>query len=190
MEQVKRQRQDRLEVGKPYIPGIKKFPEGIEFGWSGDSGRMELCFFWPGVSDREIESFAKGEAEFALYYENPVLLLLYRIEGAADWSDLSYSLHISPEECRDIPAENEQCEGLTLRIVLTDADTGIVMVVRDLVLSPQFSETLLAKLRDQSQEPYNPLLFNQVLDDIYNRYPDPDEVLLESLICEKASSSH
>ena len=190
MDQVKRQRVDRLEVGKPYIPGVGKFPEGIEFGWSGESGRLELRFFWPSVSDREIESFASGEAEFALYYENPVLLLLYRIEGAADWSDLSYSLHVSPEESRDIPGVEDQCEGLTLRVVLTDADTGIVMVLRELVLSPQFSQVLLARLREQSEEPYNPLLFNQVLDDIYVRYPDPDEVLLEALICEKASSSH
>lgn len=178
-----------LEVGKPYLAGRSGFAEGIEFGWRGSQDRAELRFFWSDLTDEEIGAFNTAHIELAIYFESPVLLLLYRIDGATDWSDLAYSPHSSPQELVDFP-EVDECQGLGLRLVLTDADTGIVRVLRDLGLSGEFSRALLTLMHQQAEASYDPVLFNQVLDDIYSRYPEPDEIVERALIRELAAVAH
>ena len=178
-----------LEVGKPYLVGHKRFPEGIEFGWRGTHDRPELRFFWPDLTDEEITAFNTGHIELAIYFESPVLLLLYRIDGATDWSDLAYTPHSSPQDLLDFP-EADDCQGLGLRLVLTDADSGIVRVLRDLGLSAEFSRALLMHMQRQAEASYDPVQFNQVLDEIYSRYPEPDEIVEKALIREQVAIAH
>jgi hypothetical protein len=178
-----------LEVGRPYLPGRGTFPEGIEFGWRGAQDRPELRFFWPGLTEEEITAFNTGDIELGIYYQSPVLLLLYRIEGATDWSDLAYTPHGSPQDLLDFP-DPDGCQGLGLRLVLTDADTGIVKVLRDLALSGEFSRMLLTHMQEQSEASHDPVLFNQVLDEIYTNYPEPDEIAAKALIREQVAIAH
>lgn len=178
-----------LEVGKPYLRGRNGFPEGIEFGWRGSHDRPELRFFWPELTGEEIAAFNTAHIELAIYFESPVLLLLYRIDGATDWSDLAYTPHSSPQDMLDFP-EAEECQGLGLRLVLTDADTGIVRVLRDLGLSAEFSRVLLTLMQQQAEELYDPVEFNQTLDEIYSRYPEPDEIVEKALIREQVAIAH
>ena len=181
-----------LEVGKPYLPGRNNFPEGIEFGWRGAHGRAELRFFWPDLTEDEITAFATGDIELAIYYELPVLLLLYRIDGATDWSDLAYTPHGSPQGSQDLPdfPEPDACQGLGLRLVLTNADSGVVKVLRDLALSAEFSRTLLVCMQEQAEAVYDPIIFNQVLDEIYMHHPEPDEIVEKALVREQAAIAH
>ena len=178
-----------LEVGKPYLAGRSGFPEGIEFGWRGSHDRPELRFFWPDLTEEEIGAFNSAHIELAIYFESPVLLLLYRIDGATDWSDLAYTPHSSPQDLLDFP-EADECQGLGLRLVLTDADTGIVRVLRDLGLSAEFSRALLTLMHQQADASYDAIHFNQVLDEIYSRYPEPDEIVEKALIREQVAIAH
>jgi hypothetical protein len=178
-----------LEVGKPYIAGRRSYPEGIEFVWHSTHGRPELRFFWPSLTDDEVAAFAGGDIELGVYFELPVLLLLYRIEGATDWSDLAYTPHGSPQGLVALP-DAADCEGLGLRLILTDADSGIVRVLRDLALSADFSRVLLRCLLQQAESAYDPLNFNQVLDEIYAHHPEPEEMLIKALVQEKVAIAH
>lgn len=178
-----------LEVGKPYLPGRSNFPEGIEFGWGSTHGRAELRFFWPDLTEDEVTAFASGDIELGIYYELPVLLLLYRIDGATDWSDLAYTPHGLPQGLPDFP-EPDECPGLGLRLVLINADSGMVKVLRDMALSAEFSRTLLVCMQKQAEALYDPAVFNQVLDEIYMHHPEPDEIVEKALVREQVAIAH
>jgi hypothetical protein len=57
--------------------------------------------------------------------KSEVILLLYRIEGFANWSDAPYSWHLVPEQLRTDPDERA-----LMTVVLVDAGAGIIRALR------------------------------------------------------------
>lgn len=78
-----------LAVGKPYVAGRTGWPEAAEYSFH--RGEHELRLFLLGPMEEEIEAIARGECEFALVYEAPVILLLYRFGLTIPWSDAPFS---------------------------------------------------------------------------------------------------
>ena len=66
----------------------------------------DLVLFWASSTAEEVRGFNTQPVEFALYLQQPVLLLLYRITNVCEWSDVAYNIHQRlaekrfPQKCR------------------------------------------------------------------------------------------
>lgn len=177
-----------LEVGKPYLESRSSYPEGVEVSWFRRDADAELRFFWSGVTEQDIQAFSEGEVELGLFFQSPILLIVFKIDGATEWSDVAYTPHALAKEQLALPKHIEPEEQFSLALVLTDAEDGVVKALRHLTLSTEFFRTLLDCVQMQVKSPYSPAQFNQALDELYGAYPDAAELVAGTLIVEKAGA--
>ncbi len=164
----------RYEVGKPYIPGRRNWPENVEYNYRQST--HELRAFMANLNLWEVEEIRRGPCEFALAVEGDVLFFLYRFgEGrreAVPWSDAPYSWHLVPADQRSLPEPHGLPEGRdTLQVILVDALTGIIRALRMVSFSPAFSTALRLAIRDQALRPWpGGAEYDRQLTAIYDRY--------------------
>lgn len=164
-----------LEVGKPYIPGRSRWPEGCEYNYRGGENELRLSYGDP--SPREVAAVQKGRALFGLYHEGDQVILCYRF-GDLAWSDAPF--HLARLAAAGVPAEERTPppdpatlspeSRAILQVVLVDAGPGIVRVLRAVTLSPEFTSALFGAIRDQASRPYDRASYEAGLDRIYRRY--------------------
>lgn len=160
----------RYRVGEPYVPGRRNWPEHVEYNFRG--GEHELRLFLADLTAREIQDVRRGEAEFALVVEQPVIAFCYRFGRAIPWSDAPYSWHRVPEDQRTLPEPLPSGEGRALlHVILVEARSGIVQVLREVSLSPAFTAALHLAIREQAVRPWDAAEFDRVLTGLYRQYP-------------------
>jgi len=142
-----------LEVGKPYNPGVKVYPEGGEYGFRCGIHELLLRFGMPTA--QEIGDVSRGESEFALASVEGVLFFLYRFGQALKWSDAPYTWHLVPEDNRvpPQPPATENTRAL-LHVVLIDANSGIVQALRLVTLTPELTRALYEAIKLQTETPW------------------------------------
>jgi hypothetical protein len=162
-----------LRVGAPYNSNRRSWPEGAEYNFRG--GEHELLLLFPDPSAEEIAAVATGEAELALFVEQPAVLLLYRFggEGGSPWSDAPYTWHLVPAYERPLPTDEEQT---ALRVVLVDAGDGIVKALRLVLLAPGFTKALHDAIHAQAATPWNAKRYDAKLKVLYERFPKSAEM--------------
>lgn len=148
-----------LRVGAIYDPRRTTWPEGA--AWTYHDG-WELLLRFAGPSTLEVAGVANGPASLAIMLAGPVAIGLYRFgEGRSDaerapllaaikgilpnashdpmdaipWSDVPLEPHLWTR----VPPTEEQAP---IRIVLIDADTGIVRAMRVALLAPGFTAAM------------------------------------------------
>jgi hypothetical protein len=167
-----------LSVGKPYNPARTRWPECSQYNYRG--GQHELLLMFPGPTLSEVEAVRKGQAEFGLYVEPPVILVCYRFgagKAGVPWSDATYDwhkLHASrPDEATvppDPAAASPELRAI-LSVVLVDANDGNVNALRQVSVSPEFTAALHRAIRAQADAPAAAGRFEAVHQDIYRRHP-------------------
>lgn len=156
------------EVGKLYTDRTH-WPEGAQYNYRG--GEHELVLFFNRPTAKEIHSIGKERAEFALFVERQLIILLYRFGTGLDWSDAPYSIHLVPHEQRTIPPDVEAGMRALLHIVLVDASNGIIRVLRVISLSPEFTQALHHAIQEQADMPFTRHVYNGQLESLFARYP-------------------
>lgn len=158
------------QVGHPYSPGVSHWPETPQFNHRMNS--TELVLFYASPSPAEVEEIRSAPAEFALYVERDLLVVLYRF-GDSPWSDAPYSWHLVPEDQRTLPnLTGLQDPHLILVVMLVDAATGILLVNRVVSLAPSFSTALSLAIREQASRPWpGDVAYDRQLAALYQRYP-------------------
>lgn len=116
-----------LRVGHLYDPERASWPEGTQYAFRG--GAHELLLFFRGPTAAEVEAVRRGRARFALYAQGDLLVLCSKF-GDQPWADAPFSWHLLPEGEREGPPELTGDERIALQIILVDAATGIVHVLR------------------------------------------------------------
>lgn len=162
------------EVGKPYIAGKARWPEGIEYAWRGGSHELRLFFARP--SSNEKQAIRKGMAEYALVVEQPVILLLSRF-GGMEWSDAPYSIHLEKEADRVAPPEVSGDQRYLITNLLVDASTGFLEVIRVASLSTVFTAALHQAIRDQLAAPFDQAAYDAHLKEVYRVNPTSTRLL-------------
>lgn len=140
-----------LQVGKPYNPKVRRWPETIEYNYRGGEHELLLLFGAPGAAERE--GVASGAIELALLVHGPVIAMLIQVGQDGDalpWSDALFHVsNLPPGDYRPPPAESQAA----FRVVLIDADTGIIEAMRYFLLPEQFTAALHAAIREQAAHP-------------------------------------
>lgn len=144
----------RYEVGMPYQAGVTHWAEIPEYSYRG--GAHEIVHFIASPSALEIQSIQTGMGHFALAIEQGVIILLFRFEPAISWKDAGFTIHQVPEAERLLPpADAPEDLRAPLRVILVDADTGIVRAIRHLTFSPEFTRRLHAEIMRQAETPFD-----------------------------------
>lgn len=165
----------KFEVGQLYNPNRKSWPPGtIQYNYRGGNHELLVCLANP--TSKEIASFKDGTIDFALFAEEDVVMLVFRtrtkkLEPGLDWSDAPYSWWLVPQAEQTIPLSVVGEERALFQIFLVDATTGILKVIKAVSVSHDFTNALHAAIRHQIELPFDPVAYNQHIDQIYQRFP-------------------
>ncbi|BBB91182.1 MAG TPA: hypothetical protein PKA28_11500 [Methylomusa anaerophila] len=152
-------------VGEPFMEGKSRLEPIVTYRF--DTGGHTLAIIQEGLTEQEIELVNSGKAELALYVDLPVLFLLYRFGGdSCCWLETPFSWHMTEGDKRAYPDESTP-EAL-LNIVLVEAATGIVKVVRRIKLNSLFTAKLHETILAQSKTSFNGQSFAKHLNTVYN----------------------
>lgn len=157
-----------LRVGEPYSVTRTRWPQGSDYNFR--CGHHELRLFLPDLSNEEIEAVRAGRAEFRLFTREGLLVLLYRF-GDMPWSDASYNWHLVSEEERIPPeAPVDESQGAALTVLLIEANTGILKVIRLIGLGHEFTLALHAEIRKQIAEAFDREEYLRRVELVYRMY--------------------
>jgi hypothetical protein len=136
-------------VGEPLDHGRWSWPEGAQFS-SSPSG-YELTLLRSAIDSQVAADVTRGEAEFAVIVDLPLIVLAYRFGESISWSEVPYCWHLQPARGRVVPPLEGSSEARALLwITLVSARDGIIKAQRGLTLSPDFTRALNATVRAQA----------------------------------------
>jgi hypothetical protein len=157
-------------VGEPFRRGRCKWPEGAQFTCS--PGGHELTLFRSNVHDDVANEVRRGQAEFALIVELPLIVLTYRFGQLIPWDDVPYSWHLQPANWRVVPSLDHSPEARALLwITLVGAEDGIIHAQRGVTLSPSFTRSLQDAIRTQSLIAFDPKDCTSAILKVFLNYP-------------------
>ena len=145
----------KLEVGKPYQPGRRRWPEGVDYNWR--SGGHELRLFLGGATRHEVEAVRSGPVQFGFFAEPEGLFLIARF-GTRLSFDCSYNWHRLSADDRTLPPPSEETSPklrAILTIILVEATSGVVLALRGVTFSPEFTRAIHRAIADQVGAPYD-----------------------------------
>jgi hypothetical protein len=169
------------QVGKPYHPGRKIWPQTPQFNYRG--GECELVLFFDGATEAEIRAVRAGRAEFALYDRDGLVVLCYCFrhdQGGVPWSDAPYHYHLVPEPERIPPPDSAKLSPETravLQVILVNATGGQIRAMRAVSLSPKFTRRLFNAVGEQAAGPFNSGQYDSQLKALYHRFPTSNQLV-------------
>jgi hypothetical protein len=144
-------------VGKPYRDGCTPWAEASSYAYRLDG--HELILIVRGVTARQEDDLRCGSVDLALVADEREIVLCSRFGESLPWA------HSDPFHCRDVPPawrgmlpSPEPMPRLRphLRVILVEADTGLVRALRTVFLPPSFASALDDALRGQAGPPVDP----------------------------------
>ena len=159
-----------LAVGQPYDPRRRSWPEAADYNFR--AGGHELRIFLAGPTPEEIEAIRSGPVEFGMFAEPEGLLLATRFGRTVSF-DTPYQWHraLPSERVPPPPLEETSPEARApLTIVLVDASTGIVLALRTVTFSPEFTRALHRAIGDQVGAPYDRASHDRWADETTRRH--------------------
>jgi hypothetical protein len=153
------------KVGGQYSPNRSRWPELAQYNFRG--GQHELVLFFNQPSRQEIQDVSTGKAEFALYVERSLIILLYQFGQSIHWSDAPYNIHLVPADQRTTAPENETA---LLHIMLVDASNGIIKAMRVISMPGEFVQALHKAINEQAKLPFKRSDYNGELESLFAGY--------------------
>lgn len=178
----------RLEIGKPYPGDRTSWPDGW-FGLAYANGHTILALAEERPSLASIERFRRGPMHFALHYEQGVIFFLFRIEGAWDWSDNAFSIHLVPPEARG-SGDNPGTHYAPVTVAMIEAGTGLVVALRVATMSPRLVRQLRTYIDHQLVRPFSAQAHQAAIEEVYRRYPHPKALAQAAVFRERAGSNN
>jgi hypothetical protein len=144
----------RLVVGELYGPAWPDI-EGADYNYRGE--QHELRLFLAGVKAREITAVRDGPIDFGLLVEPEGLFLITRFGDTMSFESSYHWFRLDPTERIEPPATEETRPELRalITIILVELTTGIVLALRAVTFSPEFTRAIHRAIRDQIDRPYN-----------------------------------
>ena len=171
------------QVGEVFDPAYNRYDEGARYVYAGEG--HELVLFWRGPTRAEVHGFRLQPVQLGLFSHGPAAFLLYRIENVCEWSDVAFNLHLAPQAERELPREEPGDRG-RLRMILVDAEDGVVRAKRIVSLDKVMTQALRHAMTEQAAAPFNRLLYDAAVHDVHARYRDSDALAAVADVVEAA----
>lgn len=170
-------------VGQLYHPGVRQWPETGQLRITPDG--VQLALFMAAIADWEIAELRTGTAEFAWVDGEHAAILAYRFGGAQRaWSDCPY--HPGRDPGAGLPAgAGGDGTHLLVHVVLVDADTGLIVAMRQVTWPPGFARRVAETVERMLAGGYNARAHDNALDAIYGRYTNSDLLVAQraDIVC-------
>jgi len=139
----------------------------------------ELTLTLYGVESHHAIAVTRGEVEFALIDESPLLMLCVRFGEAIPWISSPFCWHDVPSEDRVLPPAvgSDDERRLQLQIVLVDGDDGSVKATRCVTFTLDFTRALNEAIREQARGPYDPRGQERRLKELKRRCSTPQAMV-------------
>jgi hypothetical protein len=173
------------QVGEIYSSKHTEYSEATQYCYY--NGIHDLTLFWSRPTLKEINGFIGQPVELALYVEQSVLFLLYRIADTCEWSDVAYNIHQLRAEEQLVPAEAPGSRA-KIQMTLVNAGSGIILAKRSLSIGPAMTQALRHTLQEQKQTPISRPEYAAQVKQSYARYPDTDAMLKDAWMMETANA--
>ena len=116
-----------------------------------------------------------------MYINQGVIWLCHKF-GSGPWSDAPYNVWDVPKARRVIPPAVSGEQRAALQVLLIDAATGILKVIRLVTFSMEFSAKLHEAISQQFESPAKEILTNpgaymQVINEAYSALPTSDAMV-------------
>lgn len=171
------------QVGEVYDPAYNRYDEGARYAYAGEG--HELVLFWRGPTAAEAEGLRDQPLEVGLFTHGPAAFLLYKIANVCEWSDVAFNVHLVPEAERELPRE-ETGDRARLRLTLVDADDGVIRAKRIVSLDKVMTQALKHAMAEQAASPFNRLIYDAAVQEVYGRYGDGDALAAVAEVVEPA----
>ena len=141
----------------------------------GGGGQLELLIAWNEPTPHEIAGLRRAAMHVGLVIDGPVIFFLYRFEDTTPWADAPYTFHRVPVAERSLPpAPLTPDTRAVLTVILLEARSGIVQVIRVVTLSPVLTQRLFEAIRQQAASPFDLGYYDAALDAIYENASSED----------------
>jgi hypothetical protein len=161
------------KVGELYNPNRTKWPETPQYNFR--NGQHELLIFLNSPTPSEVESVKKGEAHFAFAFEGEIIFLMYKFDPEVPWSDCSFTIHLLPEPEQILPgAEATAQTRAIVSVILIDAATGVIKVMRQMTFSPDFTRKLHKAIREQASQPFDGARYGRAVNSLMAKFKTGD----------------
>jgi hypothetical protein len=158
-----------LQVGKLYDPARRHWTEGADYNFR--SGGHELRIFLRSAARAEVEAVRVGSVEFGFFAESEGLFLITRFGPRLSF-DCSFNWHrVAVEERTPPPPTEETSPELRAlcTIILIEATNGVVLALRAVTFSPEFTRALHRAIADQVGAPYDRVAHERWADEMTAR---------------------
>ena len=159
------------QVGEVFDSAYNRYDEGARYAYVKEG--HELVLFWNGPTDAEVAGFRDQPVEVGLFSHGSAAFLLYKIQNVCEWSDVAFNVHLVPEAEREMPREEPGDRG-RLRMVLVDAEDGVIRAKRIVSLDKVMTQALKHARAEQAATPFNPLVYEAAIQEVHARYNDSD----------------
>jgi len=157
-------------VGTLYNKNRTWWEEGTNYNFRAGIHEILLTFRQP--KPIEVQAVKQGEATFGLVVKDDVILPVFKF-GVIPWSDASYTWHRVPSGERTLPKSPEELrtgERAQVTTLMINADTGILLAIRQTSFSHDFTVALHQAIREQAARPFDQVLFDRQLRKLYSQY--------------------
>lgn len=133
-------------------------------------GHHELVVYHHPIDAHLIEAFSSRPIRFAHWKDDPVMWILYRLDGY-EWADAPFTIHNVEPEGRLNPPLVEPNNRYLLTLLLVDCPTSRIAGIRLATIPPESSAAINRTIGEQLDSPFSPNRFNQQVDRAYRTYP-------------------
>lgn len=161
----------RFEIGQTFPLAIHEQGDGGLFQVDANGTMFILQLAHTDVIAHE--AFRTGAMEFALYKENGILFLLYKIDGIfkEGWGDAPLSLHTIPAEHQ--PTGKSLDEGV-LHLYLVDSNLRILLAQRDVPMNEGFQYVLRDYVENGADDEPAGDAFKKTVQKVWSRISSAD----------------
>lgn len=156
-----------FQVGQPYNPSVKAWPEGVHVGGLSEQ-RMEILVAFARPTSAEVQAFrdTSNVVEVGLASHGSLVLFLAKIPGVFDWADCPYDARLMPPSQQGLPTIGHTL----IQWIFVDAATGIILGLRASTVTPQFTMRLRELLERQAATPFNRTRYDADIDGYQQRF--------------------
>jgi hypothetical protein len=144
-------------------------PPGSYYQYRSD--RHELIRVIGRIEDEHRAAIGRGDAEFALVLEGPLLVFCSRFGAALPWSGSAYHWHRVPRAERTLPPAGAADAGVAMDVRLIEPREVRAEVARVVMLPAPFARVLHEAILEQARCSYDPSSERRALEGLRRRCP-------------------
>lgn len=136
-------------------------------------GLHELRLLVPEADAAREEAVRNGPSEFALVFEDPVVVLCARFGDAVPWTAAILRTQKSSRDPGALPppANADGESRALLHVALVEEASGATRVERNVTLWLEFTRALHEAIRERARAPFHPVDHERTLTRLCRRYP-------------------